>query len=447
VRYKPKDFKQRRRDDNGKWVWNLQGITRVPYNLPEVVKADLVVIPEGEKDVETLRSVGVVGSCNPGGAGKWRPEYNQHFTGKDVVILPDNDELGREHAEQVAGYLKPVAKTVKIVKLPGLQPKGDASDWLRGGHSAFDLAFESDHTPIWTKPEKKTGEDKAVELDFNLTDAGSAECFKRLFGHDYAFVRENKKWFRFDGNRWVQDDEVVLKMLGTVRIKGKQAWEIEDPEKRKVVLKWCLSSESRIKLAAGLSIAESMLPKSITAFDTDPMSVCCENGAIDLKTGCLFQPSRQQWLSKSVNLPYRPEAECPRWIRFLDEIFNGDGDLVSFVRKAVGYSLTGLTTEQVLFFLYGTGANGKSVFLNLIGDLLGDYAETTPASTWKDNPYHDGIPNDIARMVGARLVKSIEMKEGSRLNEERVKAMTGGDRVTARFLHNEFFEFTPVCKF
>jgi len=129
----------------------------------------------------------------------------------------------------------------------------------------------------------------------------------------------------------------------------------------------------------------------------------------------------------------------------LEEIFNGDKKLIDFTQRAVGYSLTGLTVEQVLFILYGTGANGKSVFLNLIGDLLGDYSITTPASTFKDKPYE--IPNDIARMAGARLVKSAEIKEGDRLNEERIKALTGGDWVTARFLHNEWFDFEPIAKF
>lgn len=287
----------------------------------------------------------------------------------------------------------------------------------------------------------------ALLLSFNLTDAGNAECFNRLYGQEYAFTRENRTWFHFDGVRWAPDEQVVLRMLDTVRMRARQSLEIEDLEKKKAYLKWCLSSESKIKLMAALSIAEAMHPQSVTSFDRDPLILCVANGAVDLTTGGLFKPDKNLWLSKSTNIPYDPNAQCPRWTQFLSEIFNEDHDLIGFVQKAVGYTLTGHTIEQVLFFLYGTGANGKSVFLSIVGDLLGEYALTTPASTWKDNPYHEGIPNDIARMSGARFVKSIEVKEGTRLNEERVKALTGGDKVTARFLHNEFFEFTPVCKF
>ena len=136
-----------------------------------------------------------------------------------------------------------------------------------------------------------------------------------------------------------------------------------------------------------------------------------------------------------------------RFLRFLEEVFDADKELINFVQKAVGYSLTGVTVEQVLFILYGTGANGKSKFLTVLDNLLGDYGLTTPSSTFKDNPYHDGIPNDIARMAGARFVKSIEVKEMAKLNEERIKALTGEDRSAARFLYKEWAEFTPMCKF
>jgi putative DNA primase/helicase len=285
-------------------------------------------------------------------------------------------------------------------------------------------------------------------LIFNLTDSGNAECFRKLYGHQYTFVFEKKRWFRDNGIRWEDDNErVILKMLDTIRERGRQAWELQDLDKQKSIIKWCLYSESRMKLNSALSIAESMMPQSINSFDADPWKLCCANGAVDLKTGDLLTPKRDDWFYKSTNILYDPVAKCIRFLQFLEEIFNGDRELINFIEKAVGYLITGLTVEQVLFILYGTGANGKSVLLNILGELLGDYAITTPASTFKDNPYHDSIPNDIARMAGARFVKSIEVKEGTHLNEERIKALTGGDRISARYLHNEFFEFTPVCKF
>lgn len=308
------------------------------------------------------------------------------------------------------------------------------------------------HEPRQAQPEIVRPPAKPL-LDFNLTDAGNAESFKERYGDEYLYIPQKKTWFHFNGIRYIEDDQVLLKMLETMRAKAREAVNLRaanpesntDDERFKTIIKWCLSSESRMKLGAASSIAESMMAQSITKFDSDPLILCCSNGAVDLRTGNLFTPTKEDYLYKSVTANYYHEAECPRFKRFMEEIFNGDQEQIDFVQKAIGYSLTGLTTEEVIFICYGTGANGKSVLLNTIGEVLGDYSLTTPASTFKDKP-NDSIPNDIARMAGARFVKTIEMKEGTRLNEERIKALTGSDQVVARFLHNEWFQFTPVCK-
>lgn len=144
VRKVPKDFRQRHPDPDqpGKWIWNMKGIERVPYRLPELLAApvdSLVFIPEGEKDADRLASLGLVATCNVGGAGKWHKEYSQHLQGRAVVILPDNDQAGRDHAADVAKKLAGIAASVRIVELPGLPEKGDVSDWLAAGHTLADL--------------------------------------------------------------------------------------------------------------------------------------------------------------------------------------------------------------------------------------------------------------------------------------------------------------------
>jgi len=142
VRYPHKKFKQRRPDDNGRWVWNLDGVRRVPYRLPELLAAPRdawLYIPEGEKDVECLASLGLTATCNPAGAGKWREEFGPYLEGRRVVVLPDADDPGRHHAEQVAQSVAPYASAVKIVELPGLPPGGDVSDWLAQEHTAEEL--------------------------------------------------------------------------------------------------------------------------------------------------------------------------------------------------------------------------------------------------------------------------------------------------------------------
>lgn len=160
VRYEPKDFRQRRPDGKGGWVWNLKNTRRVLYRLLELLKADpgeIIFLPEGEKDVERLQALVLVATCNPGGAGKWRGEYNNFLIGKDVVILPDADEAGEKHAQQVARSLLPVAKSIKVVSLPGLPAKGDVTDWLDAGRTKEELLRIVAETPLFkVEPAKQS---------------------------------------------------------------------------------------------------------------------------------------------------------------------------------------------------------------------------------------------------------------------------------------------------
>jgi hypothetical protein len=153
VRFEPKDFRQRRPDPNkpGEWISNLEGVARVPYRLPELIESVAgdhpVFIVEGEKDVDALCKLFIPATCNPGGAGKWKPEYNEHLRGADVVIIPDNDQPGRDHAADVARHLTGVAKRVRLLTLPGLQDKGDVSDWLASGGTVESLWALADQAP------------------------------------------------------------------------------------------------------------------------------------------------------------------------------------------------------------------------------------------------------------------------------------------------------------
>lgn len=151
VRMEPKTFRQRRPDGNGGWIWNTEGVRIVPYNLHEVLKSEIVFVVEGEKDVETLRNLGLTATTNPRGAGKWRPEFNEYFKDKEIVLLPDNDQPGRDHAQNVARNLYGIVRSVKIVELPELPKKEDISDWvkIKGNDKARLLEIIKD-APVWT---------------------------------------------------------------------------------------------------------------------------------------------------------------------------------------------------------------------------------------------------------------------------------------------------------
>jgi putative DNA primase/helicase len=179
--------------------------------------------------------------------------------------------------------------------------------------------------------------------------------------------------------------------------------------------------------------------------DADPWLLNVQNGTLDLRTGKLRKHRREDLMTKLAPVAYEAQAAAPTWEVFLHRIFGGDADLIRFVQKAVGYSLTGSTQEQCLFILYGTGANGKSTFLNVVSTMLGKYASHTPTETLLVNR-SDGVRNDLARLQGARFVTAVEAEGGRRLAEAQVKQLTGGDKVTARYLYQEHFEFYPTFK-
>jgi putative DNA primase/helicase len=204
---------------------------------------------------------------------------------------------------------------------------------------------------------------------------------------------------------------------------------------------------SRIRAMTALAQSDPAVVVSPDQLDADPWLLNVENGVVDLRTGALSPHDPKQLHTKLAPVTYRQDAECPRWERFLKEIMGGDDSLIRYLQRALGYALTGDTSEQVLFIVYGSGANGKSTLLEAIRRILGDYASQTPAETFlRRSGGGDEIRNDLARLHRARFVLASETEGGMYLDHARVKQLTGGDRIAARFLYREYFEFTPCFK-
>ena len=285
--------------------------------------------------------------------------------------------------------------------------------------------------------------------DFRATDLGNAELLVRRHGDALRFCHAWAKWLCWDGTRWAVDDsgEVHRRAASTVRELYGAVGSIVDDERRKAIAKHAVNCEAKSRLDSMVHLAANQAELVIRPedLDTNPMVLNVTNGTVDLCTGELRPHDRGHHISKLAPVKYDPEAQCPQWLRFLHRIFDGHAKLISFVQRACGYSLTAKTGEQCLFLCHGTGANGKSTLLETILHMLGDYALMTPSETLLLKRT-EGIPNDVARLRGARYVSAIETEENRRLAESRIKSLTGGDTISARFMRGEWFDFEPEFK-
>jgi putative DNA primase/helicase len=238
----------------------------------------------------------------------------------------------------------------------------------------------------------------AVRHTFHLTDAGNAELFASLNAHKVRYDHRRGRWLVWEAHRWRPDrnGQVYRLAKDAMRRRFRDAASIEDLNTRSLAAGWAVKSENRNRLDALLKLAQSELPLADTGedWDADPTLLCVSNGVIELKTGTLRDGRREDRLTMSADTAFQPAARCPRWEQFLAEVLDGDQALISFVHRAVGYSLTGATSEQCLFLCHGTGANGKSTFLEVLRHVLGDYGLNTPFSTL-ELQQRNGIPNDV----------------------------------------------------
>jgi putative DNA primase/helicase len=291
-----------------------------------------------------------------------------------------------------------------------------------------------------------TADDEAVRR----TDVGNAQRLVAAFGHAMRYCAPWKRWLVWDGGRWARDDrQRVREYAKTVtRDMLHEAADLPAGDRQRALVEYALRSQKADRLRAMIELAQSdptlaMVPGD---FDADPWLLNVDNGTIDLRSGQLREHRRADLITKLAPVTYDPAATSDVWTRFLADAMQENAALIAFLQRCVGYSLTGTTGEEVLFFLLGPEASGKSTFAEAIKATFGDYARTTDFETFLQKKGDRGIPNDIAALAGARLVVSIEMADGKHLAEGLVKHLTGGDTVSARFLFGEFFDFIPQFK-
>ena len=288
-------------------------------------------------------------------------------------------------------------------------------------------------------------------LDLNCTDAGNGRRFATQHRGSVRWCPQWKCWLCYDGTRWRRDtgNTCVMRLAKrTARSILDEARQTEDDERRRKLSGWASSSESAKHLAAMVELAKSEdgIAVEPSELDQDGWLLNVKNGMIDLRSGTLLPHDRAQLITKLVPVDYVADANAPTWIAFLLRIMANDEELIGFLQKAFGYSLTGSVREQVLFLLHGSGSNGKSTLVRVLLVLLGEYGLQTPSETLLMSRQHGAVRNDLARFAGARVVAAMESDGGRKLAAALIKQLTGNDVVTARFLFSELFEIVPTWK-
>ena len=299
-----------------------------------------------------------------------------------------------------------------------------------------------------TQPAPEPAEAPARAIhESTCTDTANAARFARQHGEHARYVT-GWGWMVYDGQRWKRDEAGAVMKLAKRTARSIYA-EAADPAisdlEAKQLSRWADLSLSRPRLEAMLALAQSELPAPTEDFDRDPYLFNCMNGTLDLRTGALRPHHPADLITKLARAPYEPGAECPRWRSFLQRVMNQNAHLSAFLQRAAGYALSGDTDEHCFFFLHGTGRNGKSTFTETLQAALGDYAGRVRSDTLLLKR-ESTIPNDIASMIGARMIVASELPESRRLDEPLIKDLTGGDTIKARFMHQDFFTFVPQAK-
>lgn len=287
---------------------------------------------------------------------------------------------------------------------------------------------------------------------YDRTDTGNARRMYDAFGHSIRYSYNRRKWYYWNGKKWHIDESGEIKKLAdNICAKMKdEAYREPDEKKQAILLKWADRTASSNGKEAMIKECQHIgdIPTTPDSFDSDPDLINCQNGIVNLRNGELMPHDSSLMMSKITLCDYDTTGEPPKkWLEFLDDVTNGNKELQAYIQKSVGYSLSGSGSEQCAYFLYGMGNNGKSTFLDTIADMLGDYASNTqPETLMMKRLGGEGANSDIARLKSARFVTCEEPTEGVRLNEGLLKQLTGGSKITCRFLYGEEFEYTPEFK-
>ena len=273
----------------------------------------------------------------------------------------------------------------------------------------------------------------------SFSDEALACRFAEKHGSEWRFVATWGKWLSYDGMHWRVDE--TLEVFHLIREICREA----AAECRGKGLAKSIASAGTVAGVERLARSDRRLAATADQWDQDLWALNTPAGIVDLRTGVVRPQRPKDYMTKLSGTAPDPACPITTWLKFLDRVCGSNQELIAFLQRMAGYALTGSTAEHALFFLYGTGANGKSTFVNALTSISGDYHKTSAIETFTASN-SDRHPTDLAGLRGARLVTSVETEEGRRWAESKIKSLTGGDRIAARFMRQDYFEFTPIFK-
>jgi P4 family phage/plasmid primase-like protien len=330
--------------------------------------------------------------------------------------------------------------------LAALDAVGLQSEWWerrqatpRARHNGLSVRADDDDTLPNFDP-RQAGNEKRSDL-------GSARRLVRIHGADLRYCAARGVWYVWDGARWCPDDtgEVLRRAKGSADMLW-DAVKMAPEERREALAKWAVQSQNAGRIASAIKLAESEpgIPVRVTDLDADPWLLNVQNGTLDLRTGELREPDRALLMTKCCAAEYVAGARSELWEAFVARTTGGDTELAAYIQRALGYALFGAWKEKAFWFGYGPPDGAKSTLLGIVGDVLGDYHVAAAASTWMVQHNVGANRGDVTRLLGARLVTSLEIRPGQRFDEELVKKVTGGDTIVAAAKYEGEIQFPPT---
>lgn len=451
----------------GRWLSlsNPEGAVWAPYGVFRGQGGyGVTLVTEGPGDALTAVAVGYNAVGVRGASLSHKPELiaelAEGLRGTQVIVCGDNDNAGEGFTRRLVEGL--AAHEIEVFALEIPHSGDDLTDWRARDPHAFPLAL---HRAVKAaRPVRDRAEVEAAAVSAELTERTGADTVSGDQGAEAARILAGliQRYGESDAMNahalvsWSDGRIKYAPGLGFYVWNGR-TWERSEVKVRQEVHRMGAALILANKLAEAKPFTmttriDALLTElrsvpsvhvDASAFDARPDLLSFRNGVVDLRTGKLRPHDKRDMLTFSLPLDYDPSATAPRWERFIEEIMPGMDEMPPYLRRLVGYGITGYTSEQCFAVLWGTGANGKSVFTDTLTEVFGTITKTTPFATFEDKG-SGGIPNDIAALRGARLVMASEGESGKPMSEAVLKRVTGKDKVTARFLRQEFFTFAPT---